>query len=229
MKIIAAMDIKDGRCVQLTHGKFESTKVYSTKPIEVIKNWESTIIDKIQIVDLDGVISGKTQMYSLLEEIRKSTDLPIQFGGGIRSYETAKKILDSGINEIILGTSAIKDQELLIRLLEDYGDRIIVAVDIYKGFVYVEGWAENSSVSLSEFINTLELLNVSTIIVTDISKDGTLDGANLKLLDDLLLISSLSIVLSGGINSNEDIEELRKRSLEGIVLDTAIYESVIKL
>ena len=89
--------------------------------------------------------------------------------------------------------------------------------------------AENSSISLSEFINTLELLNVNTIIITDISKDGTLDGANLKLLDDLLLISSLSIILSGGINSNEDIDKLKKRPLEGIVLDTVIYESVIKL
>ena len=229
MKLIAAMDIRNGKCVQLTQGKIETSKVYSSNPVEVCKSWGNSKIDKIHIVDLDGVFSGKTQMYPLLKELKNSTHLPIQFGGGIRDYETAKKILDLGIDQIVLGTSALKDQDLLIQLLSEFPDRIIVAVDVYKGFVYVEGWEENSSISLLEFINTLELINVKTIMVTDISKDGTLGGGSLNLLDDLLKISSLSIILSGGISSDSDVKELSSRPIEGLVIGKALYEGLITI
>ncbi len=229
MKLIAAMDISHGKCVHLTQGKLETSKEYSSSPINVIKKWEEKNIEKIHIVDLDGVFSGKTNLFPLLTEIRNETSLDLQFGGGIRDYETAKKILEIGINQIVLGTTAIKNQDLLVQLLNEFGDRIIVAVDVYKGFVYIEGWEENSSILLTEFINTLELLNVKTIMVTDISRDGTLSGANLKLIDDLLKITSLNIILSGGVSSDEDITKLRATELQGIVVGTALYQDLLSI
>lgn len=226
MKLIVGMDIKNGKCVQLVQGKIETSKINSSNPVELCKLWDNGEIQKIHIVDLDGVFSGQTQMFSLLSDIRKATKLPIQFGGGVRNYETAKKILDSGIEQIVLGPSAIKNQDLLVKLLTDFPNRIIVSVDIYKGFVYTEGWEESSCVLLLDFINTLKLLGTKTIMVTDISRDGILSDANLELLDKLLQETSLSIILSGGINSDSDIEKLRTKHVEGVVIETAVYEGL---
>jgi phosphoribosylformimino-5-aminoimidazole carboxamide ribotide isomerase len=168
-------------------------------------------------------------MFELLKDIRNATDKIIQFGGGIRDFETAKNIFDLGIDQIVLGTLAIKNQELLIDLLDAYPDKIIVAADVYKGFVYIEGWEENTSITLEQFLKTLELIHVSKIMITDISKDGTGSGANFKLIDDILSYSNANIILSGGINSNEDLDALKDKSLYGAVISTALYEGLITI
>jgi phosphoribosylformimino-5-aminoimidazole carboxamide ribotide isomerase len=227
MKLIAGLDIKDGKCVHLTQGDIESTRVRYERPVELCKLLESKGIDKLHIVDIDGVFSGKTDMFDLLSSIRENTNIPIQFGGGIRDYETAVKVLEMGINEIVLGTTAIQNQELLIDLLDQYKERVVVAADVYKGFVYIEGWEENSSTTIDEFLNTLELLDVKTVMVTDISSDGTLKGVDMNFVETLISHTKLSIILSGGVNSDQDIKILKNKNLEGVVVSTALYEGLI--
>lgn len=229
MNIIAGLDIKNGKCVHLTQGNVDSSKVFSDQPIKFCQLLESKGIEKFHIVDIDGVFSGRTQMFDLLRDIRSHTTLPIQFGGGIRDLETAKRILEMGIEQIVLGTSAIQNQELLIELLELYGERIIVAADVYKGFVYIEGWEENTSTTLTEFLNTLELIHVETVMITDISKDGTLSGINLDFVDDVITSTKMKVILSGGVSSDKDLSLLKPKSLNGVVIGTALYEGLITI
>lgn len=229
MKIIAGLDIKNGKCVHLTQGDVYNSSVFSEKPLELCHLLESKGIEKFHIVDIEGVFSGQTRMFDLLKEIRANTSLPIQFGGGIRDLETAERILDMGIDQIVLGTTAIRNQDLLISLLESYGSRIIVAADVYKGFVYIEGWEENSSTTIKEFLQTLELIHVETVMVTDISKDGTLSGINSAFVDEILSLSNMSIILSGGVNSDDDLALLKTKSLDGVVVGTALYQGLITI
>lgn len=229
MKIIAGLDIRDSKCVHLVQGNVETSTVHSDKPVDIIKLLDERGIDEFHIVDIDGIFAGQSDMYDLLDDIRKSTDKPIQFGGGIRDFETAKKIFDLGINQIVLGTLAIKNQELLIDLLEAYPNQIIVAADVYKGYVYIEGWEENTSITLKQFLNTLELIHVTKVMITDISKDGTKSGVNFELIDDILSYSNAKIILSGGINSNDDLDALKNKSLYGAVIGTALYEGLITI
>lgn len=227
MKLIAGIDIKNGKCVHLTQGDINSSKAFSDQPIELCKLLEKTAIEKFHIVDIDGVFSGQTQIFDLLSDIRKEIKSPIQFGGGIRNMETAEKILSLGIDQIVLGTSAVKNQDLLIELLDKFGSRIIVAADVYKGNVYVDGWEENSSIELFDFLNTLELIHVETVMVTDISRDGTLSGADLDLIDNLIEKTNLNIIISGGINSDKEIKKLNEKAIDGVVVGTALYEGLI--
>lgn len=227
MKLIAGIDIKNGKCVHLTQGDVTSSKAFSDQPTELIKLLEKTGIEKFHIVDIDGVFSGQTELFDLLSKIRACTKLPIQFGGGVRTMETAKKILDLGIDQIVLGTSAVTNQELLIDLIERFSDQIVVAADVYKGQVYIEGWEENSAIDLIDFLNTLSLIDVKTVMVTDISRDGTLSGADFELIDRILDTNKLRLIISGGINSNKDIEALKAKDIDGVVIGTALYEGLI--
>lgn len=229
MKIIAGLDIQNGKCVHLTQGDVDTSRVFSDRPLELCRLLETKGIEKFHIVDIDGVFSGQTRIFELLKEIRDNTTLPIQFGGGIRDFETATKILNMGINQIVLGTSAIQNQDLLIKLLETYGNRVIVAADVYKGFVYIEGWEENSSTTLKDFLHTLELIHVETVMITDISKDGTLSGINESMVDEIIDMTNMSVILSGGVNSDKDLELLKLKSLEGVVVSTALYQGLITI
>jgi phosphoribosylformimino-5-aminoimidazole carboxamide ribotide isomerase len=186
-------------------------------------------VDAFHIVDIDGVFSGQTDMFDLLKKIQSVTKLPIQFGGGIRNYETAKKLLDLNIDYIVLGTTAIKHEELLIELVNEYPNRIIVAADVYEEEVYIEGWEENASTNIYEFLNTMSLLNVSHVMITDISRDGTLSGINKEFINNIVKKTHLKIILSGGIGSDEDLDYLQSKSIEAAVVGTAIYEKMITL
>jgi phosphoribosylformimino-5-aminoimidazole carboxamide ribotide isomerase len=229
MKLIAGIDLKNGKCVHLTQGELSSSVVHNEEPIQLIKSLEGTSIQRVHLVDIDGVFSGQTELYNLLEQIIKSTSLQIQFGGGIRSLETAEKLLNLGVHYIVIGTSAITDEELLIQLLEKYDDRIIVAADVYQDEVYIEGWESSSSTTISEFLKTLELLNVKTVMITDISNDGTLSGVNEGFIDNIIKSTSMSIILSGGVKSEEDIKLLQAKSLDGIVVGTALNKGLIEV
>lgn len=227
MKVIAGIDIKNGKCVHLTQGNVETSKVFSDQPSELIQLLDKTGIEKFHIVDIDGVFSGQTELYEMLKEIRSATDLPIQFGGGVRNFETVKKILSIGIDYVVLGTTAVTNQDLLIDLIEKFGDQIIVAADVYKGQVYIEGWEENSAIDLLDFLHTLELIHVKTVMVTDISRDGTLSGADFDLIDKILESTRIKLIVSGGINSDKDIRALRSKNIDGVVVGTALYEGIV--
>jgi len=229
MKIIAGLDIRNNKCIHLVQGNLETSKVHVDHPVDIVKKLDKIGIDQFHIVDIDGIFSGQSNIFDLLSEIRNATDKPIQFGGGVRDFETAEKIFDLGINEIVLGTLAIKNQELLIDLLDKYPNRIVVAADVYKGYVYIEGWEENSSITIEQFLKTLELIHVNKIMITDISKDGTASGINHEFIDEILSYTDAAIILSGGINSDEEIQVLRNKSLYGAVISTALYEGLITI
>ncbi|MBI9012321.1 MAG: 1-(5-phosphoribosyl)-5-[(5-phosphoribosylamino)methylideneamino] imidazole-4-carboxamide isomerase [Clostridiales bacterium] len=229
MKIIAGLDIRNNKCIHLVQGNLETSKAHVDPPVDIVKKLDEIGIDQFHIVDIDGIFSGQSNMFDLLKELRRATDKPIQFGGGIRDFETAEKIFNLGIDEIVLGTLAIKNQELLMDLLDKYPTRIVVAADVYKGYVYIEGWEENSSITIEQFLKTLELIHVNKIMITDISKDGTASGVNHEFVDEILGYSNADIILSGGINSNEEIQALRSKSLYGAVISTALYEGLITI
>lgn len=229
MKIIAGLDIRNNKCIHLVQENLKTSKAHVNPPVDIIKQLDEIGIDQFYIVDIDGIFSGQSNMFDLLSEIRQATDKPIQFGGSIRDFKTAEKILNLGIDEIVLGTLAIKNQELLMDLLDKYPTRIIVAADVYKGYVYIEGWEENSSITIEQFLKTLELIHVNKVMITDISKDDTASGVNHEFIDKILSYTNTEIILSGGINSNEAVQALRNKSLYGAVISTGLYEGLITI
>ncbi len=226
MKIIAGLDIKNQSCVHLISDNSKTSSIHDASPTEICRKINESSIDAIQVTDIDGVFSGETNMFDLLIQMRKNTHKPIYFGGGIRDYETAKRIIDLNIDYIVLGTSAIKDQELLIQLIDSFPGQIVVAADVYKDYVYIEGWEENSSIKLEEFLNTLSLIHVEQIIITDISRDGTQSGVNMSLVEKIINIHKGNIVLSGGINK-DDLNKIKAKELYGVVMGTALYEEIL--
>lgn len=226
MKVIAGLDIMHNKCVHLIRGDVESTMQRDEHPLEIFRKLDKCDIDAFQITDIDGVFSGQTNMFDLLKDIRKTTDKPILFGGGIRDFQTAERVIETGIDQIILGTSAVKNQDLLIDLLEKYPNQIAVAADVYKDFVYVDGWEENSSITIQEFLNTLSLIHVPTIIITDISLDGTKSGVNVDFVTKLTNMSHEEVIVSGGIKKS-DLDNLKDLSIGGVVIGTDIYEALI--
>jgi phosphoribosylformimino-5-aminoimidazole carboxamide ribotide isomerase len=226
MKIIAGVDIKSGNCVQISKNE---TSIISKNPIEFCQSLKEKGIQYLQIVDLDGVFTGETKILNLVKKIKNTVQIPIQFGGGIRNFKTAKEILEAGIDQIVLGTSAVNNQELLIDLLEAYPNRIIVAADVYKGYVYTEGWEANSSTSITEFLKTLQLIHVPHVLITDISKDGTLSGVDASLLESTRVFDKINISLSGGIHSDEIIKHLEEYQIYSVVITTAIVNDLITI
>lgn len=226
MKVIAGMDIKNNKCVHLIGGDIENSQVHHDSPVSICKKMDSIDIDAIHITDIDGVFSGRTQLHPLLKELRNSTTKPLYFGGGVRDFETAKSIFDLGINYLVLGTSAIKDQEILMKLVEHYPNQIVVSADVYKNYVYIEGWEENTSITIYEFLNTLSLIDIEQVIITDISVDGTKSGPDESMIEDVLNHCHRDVVLSGGIRK-KDIETLKNKGLYGIIIGTALYEELI--
>jgi phosphoribosylformimino-5-aminoimidazole carboxamide ribotide isomerase len=229
MKLIAGIDIKNGKCVHLTQGNAKTSQIFPDDPIELIKLLNKTKIDQYHIVDIDGVFSGQTRLLDLLKKIRACTNMPIQFGGGIRNFETAKAILDLGIDQVVLGTSAVKDQELLVDLVDTYGKKIIVAADIYDNQVFIDGWEENTAIGVLDFLHTLELIHVETVMVTDIKREGSLSSSDFALIDAIQRSIHINLIVSGGINSDHIIQNLEESNIEGVVVGTALYEGLISV
>jgi len=224
MKIIAGIDIKAGRVVSLCS---HEEKIISDDPIAFCLDLKKKGVRKLHIVDLDGVFSGQSHMDPLLKKLINTVGLPIQFGGGIRNYDTAKRILDLGVEEIVIGTSAVTDQEMIIQLLEAYPEQVVVAADVYKGIVYTEGQEANTSTSLDDFLNTLSLIHVPQVIITDIANNGTLSGVDSEIIATVSRYPNLSITLSGGLKSDEEIARLKELKIKSVIITTALIENLI--
>lgn len=224
MKKIAGINIKNGHCVHLGDNE-NNFMVYENDPIAFSKALEADGADKLHIVDIDGVFSGQTNMLPLLKSIKESVSIPIQFGGGIRNYETATKLLEMGL-DIVLGTVAILNQDLLIQLLDEYPQQVIVAADVYENVVYIEGWEENSSTELEDFIHTLELLNVQSIMITDIARSG--DNSNHESCVKLFASKpEITFILSTDLPDKASLNALDKMSLNSVVIQAELFKSFI--
>lgn len=229
MIIFPAMDLKDKKCVRLYQGKFDKTEVVGENPLEVVRGFKAAGAEYIHMVDLDGALTGKPTNIDVVAKVLKEIDIPVELGGGIRDLETIDALIESGISRTILGTSALNNPELVKAAVKKHGDKIAVGIDAKNGFVAVNGWIKVSEVNYIDFAKLMEDIGVKTIIFTDISKDGTLQGPNLEQLGSIQKSVSCNIIASGGIKSIEDLKTINEMGIYGAITGKAIYSGNIDL
>jgi len=224
MILLPAIDIKDNKCVRLTQGKFDKLVVYSDDPGEMAKKWESMGAEYLHVVDLDGAKNEGFQNRRSIEKIAKSISIPMQAGGGIRSEERVKDLINIGVDRVIVGTMAIENRELLTKLVKNYKDHIAVSIDALKSKVATRGWQRVENVDSIEMCKVLESMGIKTIVYTDISKDGMLSGPNFDIYKELSTKTIINIIASGGVTTLEDIKKLREMNLYGAIIGKALYD-----
>jgi phosphoribosylformimino-5-aminoimidazole carboxamide ribotide isomerase len=232
MIIIPAIDIKSGKVVRLTQGQFDQEKIYDQYPLAVAKQWVAQGAKLIHIVDLDGAKEGKTQNLGCIKEIAEKTNVSIQMGGGIRDAETIEKVFSAHITRVVLGTRAIEDLDFLKTALVRWGDKIAVSLDCANGFVATKGWTTISKLAAVDLVPQLEKMGLKTLIVTDIATDGMLTGPNIKSLQQILTLTKMKVIASGGISTIDDIQNLlnlKAKNLYGVITGKALYENKLNL
>jgi phosphoribosylformimino-5-aminoimidazole carboxamide ribotide isomerase len=229
MKIFPAIDLYDGKAVRLYKGDYDNMTVYSENPIEIARDFEKKGAKFVHLVDLEGAKDGTTPNLNIVKQIANETELFTEIGGGIRSMETVDKYLQNGVDRVILGTAAVNDQAFLKEAIAKYGDRIAVGVDIKDGFVAIKGWLEKSEYNCFEFCEKMQSLGVKTLICTDISKDGAMQGTNRELYKELSQKFNLDITASGGVSTIDDIKALRTLDLYAAIIGKAYYIGAIDL
>ena len=232
MEIIPAIDIRKGKCVMLTQGKLEKETIYSTDPVFIARMWQAKGAKRIHIVDLDGAFCGVPQNWPVIEEIRKSCNgIILEFGGGIRNIATIDRIVRTGYDRVIVATLLIYKPDEVRKAVEKYGKKIIGALDIVDGRVAIGGWKEVTEIEAPELLKKLKGMGIKEVIVTDVTRDGMLSGANVEEVKNLAISTSIKIIVSGGIGSIEDIKAIKKLErygITGVIVGKALYnESVI--
>lgn len=229
MELFPAIDLIDGCAVRLVKGDYAQKTIYSEHPEEVAASFAAAGAKYLHVVDLDGAKDGGTPNLETIRSIVQKSGLLVEVGGGIRSEEAIRTYLDAGVFRVILGTAAVQDPVFLQNMVEKYGEKIAVGVDIRDGMVAIKGWTELSEKSCFAFCEELEKMGVKTIICTDISKDGLLSGTNLELYRQLAKRFAVDIVASGGVTSLEDVQKLQEMGLHGAILGKALYTGKLDL
>ena len=230
MLLFPAIDMFDHKAVRLFKGDYQQMTVYSKDPLSVAKRFEDSGAKWVHLVDLQGAKDGTTPHADLVAGITKETGLQVEIGGGIRSEETILRYLDCGVSRVILGTAALGDPDFLQRVVAKYGSSIAVGVDSRDGMVATHGWTQTSTVPAEEFCRSLDEIGVSTIIATDISKDGMLQGPNIGLYRNIMQrFPKCHLIASGGVSCEEDICALEEAGIPAVVFGKAIYEGRIDL
>ena len=229
MLIYPAIDLYEGKAVRLYKGDYAQMTVYNENPVEVARDFLRQGAKNIHLVDLEGAKSGTTPNLETVCAIKKATGLFCEIGGGIRSMEVIVRYISAGIDRVILGTAAVTDEAFLRAAVEQYGDKIAVGIDIKDGYVAIKGWTEKSQEKAMDFCQKMHALGVKTLICTDISKDGAMEGTNLRLYQTLSEQFDLQIIASGGVSSVEDIEKLARLELHGAIIGKAYYTGAIDL
>ena len=229
MILFPAIDLFEGKAVRLYKGDYAQMTVYSEHPEEIARDFAACGATHIHLVDLEGARSGETPNLDTVLKIRESTGLFCEIGGGIRSMEIVERYLSAGLDRVILGTAAIENEDFLRSAVEKYGDKIATGADIRDGYVSVKGWTEQSGVTLEAFCEKMEEIGVSTVICTDISRDGAMRGTNRELYRMLSGKFRLNITASGGVSTLEDVRSLRAMNLYGAIIGKAYYTGDINL
>lgn len=229
MYLYPAIDLFESKAVRLYKGDYNQMTVYSTQPSEVAKSFELCGAKRLHLVDLEGARDGITSNLAVIEQIISRTNLFTQVGGGIRNIETVGRYLSIGVDRVILGTAAVKDEAFLRQALDTYGEKIAVGVDLKDGFVAIRGWTEKSEITAECFFEKMCDAGVATIICTDISKDGAMEGTNRQLYRELSQAFSIDLIASGGVSSLEDILVLKEMGLYGAIIGKAYYTGAIDL
>ncbi|MDO4618928.1 MAG: 1-(5-phosphoribosyl)-5-[(5-phosphoribosylamino)methylideneamino]imidazole-4-carboxamide isomerase [Clostridia bacterium] len=229
MRIYPAIDIKDGKCVRLFKGDYDKVTVYGDSPREMAVKWATEGGEFIHVVDLDGAKAGTGVNAEIISEICKSVSVPVQTGGGIRTMADVENKIASGVNRVIIGTKAVRDESFVKDAVEKYGDKIVIGIDAKDGMVAVEGWEEVSEFGAVEFAKKMESLGVKTIVYTDIATDGTLRGPNVEAMREMASSVNMDVIASGGIGNIEHIKSLLDTGVEGVIVGKALYTDSVAL
>ena len=232
MIIYPAIDIRGGRCVRLTEGRFDAETVFADDPTEMALKWAGLGAEFLHLVDLDGALAGEGKNVPVIQRILKSVSIPVQLGGGIRNLETIEKLLELGVTRLILGSAAVKNPELVAEACKKYPGHIAVGIDAKNGEVAIEGWGLGSGVAATELAKKMASFGVETIIYTDISRDGMLSGVNVEATAALARACGVPIIASGGVASLDDIRRVKAvegDGVQGCIIGKAIYTGAVDL
>ena len=229
MKIFPAIDLFGGQAVRLYKGDYDQMTVYDPEPLNTVGKFEAAGATNLHLVDLEGAKTGQTTNLPTIEKLAANTGLFIEVGGGIRNMDTVRRYLEAGASRVILGTAAVTDPDFLAAAVAAYGDKIAVGADLKDGKVAIKGWLETSQEGWEAFFDKMQALGVSTIICTDISKDGAMQGTNRELYKLLAQKYTMNIIASGGVSSLEDIQALKAAGVHGAIIGKAYYTGAIDL
>ena len=229
MNIFPAIDLYEGRAVRLYKGDYAQMTVYDKEPLNVAQKFVAAGAKYLHMVDLEGARYGTTPNLKTVEKIVQNTDLFVELGGGIRSSETIDAYRNIGVRRLILGTAAVTEEGFVERAVAKYGDAIAVGADIKDGMVAIKGWTEKSALTCDAFCQRMQQIGVKTMIVTDISRDGAMQGTNRALYAELSAKYAIDFIASGGVSSMEDIIALRAQNLYGAIIGKAYYTGAIDL
>lgn len=229
MIILPAIDLYGGKAVRLYKGNYDEMTVYSDNPAAIAADFAAQGAEQIHLVDLEGAKTGDTPNLETVKTIIRSTGLLAEIGGGIRNMDVVEEYLSAGAGRVILGTAAVENEVFLKTAVKEYGEKIAVGVDLRDGFVAVKGWTEKSQYSAYDFCEKLQALGVKTLIVTDISKDGAMQGTNLNLYRDLSARFSMNLIASGGVSSLDDVKKLAAMNLYGAIIGKAYYTKAVTI
>lgn len=229
MIIIPAIDIIDGKAVRLYQGDYNKKDNMNSEVLDIAKEFKEAGAKLIHLVDLDGAKEGKLINKDLILKVIDTINIDVEVGGGIRTFEDIKALIDGGVKRVILGTAAIEDKVLLKKAVDEFKEKIAVAIDFKDGFIHTKGWLNKSEIYYKDLIKELEVIGVKNIIVTDITKDGTLLGPNIEIMKELSEFTSIDITSSGGIKDLQNIIELNKLNIYGCIVGKAIYSKDVNL
>jgi phosphoribosylformimino-5-aminoimidazole carboxamide ribotide isomerase len=232
MLIIPAIDLKEGRCVRLEQGEMERETVFSLHPARVAEQWKSQGAERLHLVDLDGAFAGQPKNKEAVREIRAAVDLPLELGGGIRTLAVIEEYLTLGVDQVIIGTAAYTPGDFLAHACRVFPGRVAVGIDARHGNVAIKGWAEQTQMSAVDLAKRCEQDGVTTLIYTDIHRDGMLTGVNISATRAFAQAVSIPVIASGGVVSVEDVVKLRpleKDGVAGVIIGKALYAGTIDL
>jgi phosphoribosylformimino-5-aminoimidazole carboxamide ribotide isomerase len=231
MVIIPAIDLKNGRCVRLRQGDMSQETRYSDDPPAMALHWQTLGAECLHLVDLDGAVEGAPKHLAQVETIAKTLSIPIQVGGGIRTFDSVRRYLSEGVTRVVLGTAALEDTDLIVKACQEFPGQIMIGIDSRQGQVAVRGWKDVSQTSPGRLIQSFSQYPLGGVIFTDISRDGMLSGPNLEALQTMASLSPFPLIASGGVTKNEDIQAIGSLGpkITGIIIGKALYEGAIDL
>jgi len=232
MIIFPAIDIKDGVCVRLIKGDFRQITSYENTPIDQAKKYSQNGFNNIHIVDIDGALHGRPVNSILIKEIIKKVKSKIQIGGGLRTIGDISRWIEMGIDKVVMGTAAVENIDLLKTACDKFKNKIAVALDVKDGLIALSGWKKQTNISAIDFIKKIQNFGISRIIYTDINRDGTKQGPNIKDAVELSSKAKIPLVISGGVSSMDDVERIKSlnnSNIEGVIIGKAIYDGDIKI
>ena len=229
MLILPAIDLRNGKCVNLVQGRAGEETIFSDHPVEMATQWQQDGAEYLHLVDLDGAFSAESDNLHIVKEIVEVLQIPAQLGGGIRTMERLESVLGLGVTRAILGTAALKNPSLVKAACSEYGSRIAVGIDAKDGMVATEGWLDISEKPALAFAKEMEDCGVQTIIYTDIKSDGMLQGPNFETTRAIADAVSVNVIASGGITSLQDVQALKAVGVYGAIVGRALYTGALEL